>query len=366
MADFLAKNQYINLMINIDADTKIDFDDVLIKPKISNINSRAEVNLVRTFQFAHSPKQLSCVPIVAANMDTTGTMLMADAMIRHGCVTCLHKHYSEEDIEHYFTHQQGVSDLVFYSTGISRDDIKKLTVVMNNLRLKNITLPNVCIDVANGYHANFIKNIRLIRDIYPEIIIMAGNVVTPEIVEKLIITGKVDIVKVGIGSGSACTTRLKTGVGYPQLSAIIECSDIAHSLGAHICSDGGCRTAGDISKAFAANSDFVMLGGMLAGTDECDGEWTYEDSEIKRKISFSFYGMSSHIAQAMHGGLKGYRASEGRVMTIPYKGQVSSIIDDILGGIRSACAYTGALSIVDLPKCAEFIRVNRIHFYNAV
>ena len=227
--------------------------------------------------------------------------------------------------------------------------------------------------------------IKKIRDWYPDIVIMAGNVVTPEMTEELIFHGGVDIVKIGIGSGSVCTTRLKTGIGYPQLSAIIECSDAAHSVGGHVCSDGGCTMPADVCKAFCANSDFVMLGGMLAGTDCCAGEWEYEwkcttlgeDSLLnkewwqpfdpqyptdKRKVSLKFYGMSSKEAMDKHtGGVADYRTSEGRCVSIPYKGKTQNIMKDILGGVRSCCTYIGAKNIKDMGKNATFIRVNNTH-----
>ena len=364
---------------------KLDFDDVLIKPKRSNLSSRSEVSLVRDFKFLYSPRLLSCIPIMVSNMDTTGTMNMAEQVSRQRCITCLHKHYSIEDIENYFVLKKDISELIFYSTGVSHSDIQKLTTIMNNLKIKNVPLPNICIDVANGYHEKFVKNIKHIRDLYPEIIIMAGNVVTPEMVEELIIHGKVDIVKIGIGSGSVCTTRLKTGIGYPQLSAIMECSDAAHGLGAHICSDGGCKNTGDIAKAFGANSDFVMSGSLFAGSDECDGEWKYEylanisgvpfwqpmpphnvsgsqDQITKRKTHLEFYGMSSKKAMDKYNnGTAKYKTDEGKCVTVSYKGEVLYIIQDILGGLRSACTYIGASKIKDFGKKTTFIQVNNTH-----
>jgi GMP reductase len=268
--------------------------------------------------------------------------------------------------------------------GIQEKEIDKLSRICERLG----SCPNICIDVANGYTDNFVHFCKLVRQhCGHNPIIMAGNVCTPEMVQELILHGGVDIVKVGIGPGSACTTRLKTGVGYPQLSAIAECSHAAHGLKngdrrlGLICADGGCRTPADVVKAFAANADFVMLGGMLAGTEQCEGEWKYEyltkpcnagqqfwqpiqpgyDTE-RRKVSLTFYGMSSHKAQEKYGGIKQYRSSEGRVVTVPFKGDVIDVMNDILGGIRSACAYVGSTCLKDLPKCAEFIKVNRIHF----
>ena len=361
-------------------DTKLDFDDVLLVPQRSQAASRVSVLVDRQFSFYHSERIWNGVPIVAANMDTTGTFDMAKALLKFNMITCLHKHYKVED---YPTHLLDLNNY-WYSMGIHQDEISKLMEVSDRLQ----SFPNLCIDVANGYTDNFVNFCRSIRDkVGKSPIIMAGNVCTPEMVQELILHGGVDIVKVGIGPGSACTTRLKTGVGYPQLSAIAECSHAAHGLKSGdrhlglICADGGCRTPSDVVKAFAANADFVMLGGMLAGTEQCEGEWEYEyrmrsggwqpidpqyEDVEKRKTKLTFYGMSSHKAQEKYGGIKNYRASEGRVVTVPYKGDASIIIQDILGGIRSACAYVGASSLKDLPKCAEFIKVNRVHFDRSV
>jgi GMP reductase len=366
-------------------DIKLNFDDVLIKPKRSKLGSRAEVTLSRSFKFLHSTRTINCVPLVAANMDTTGTFAMANALMSHSCLTCIHKHYSMESFISFFKDAK-FRDLIFYSTGISKSDLDKLNQTCFSLQNLGLPLPNICIDVANGYSEKFVKNVKHIRSLYPEVIIMAGNVVTPEMVEELLLHGGVDIVKVGIGSGSVCTTRLKTGIGYPQLSAVMECSDAAHGLGGHICSDGGCKIVADICKAFGGNADFVMLGGMLAGTDCCEGEWEYEyrcaiidnNRKIvqewwqandpghhppeKRKKSLKFYGMSSKEAMDKHnGGVADYRTSEGKCVTIPYKGTTDDTIKDILGGLRSSCTYIGSECIKDFGKKTTFIMVNDTH-----
>jgi GMP reductase len=357
-------------------ETKLDFDDVLIRPKRSTLNSRAEVDLVRTFKFAHSPRQLNCVPIMVANMDTVGTIKMAKSLEPHKAITCLHKHYDSDTLINLFTLNTN-SGLIWYSTGTSNKDITKLQNIFDTIKAGGGEIPNVCLDVANGYTEQFVKTAAHIRKLFPEIILMAGNVVTQEMVEELIIHGKVDIVKVGIGSGSVCTTRLKTGVGYPQLSAIMECADAAHGLGGHICSDGGCKVVGDVCKAFGGNADFLMLGSMFAGVDECEGEWKYEwkmrsggwqpfdpkspDVE-KRKVSFQYYGMSSKNAMDKHhDGIASYRTSEGKCVTVPYKGLAVDILQDIYGGIRSACTYIGATKIKDFGKKTTFIQVNNTH-----
>lgn len=368
-------------------DIKLNFDDVLIRPKRSRLGSRAEVSLNRSFKFLHSSRALSCVPLIAANMDTTGTFAMADQLTKYECITCLHKHYTVDDFVSYF-HNLKYKNYVFYSTGINKNDIDKLNQVCFSLQNLGCSLPNICIDVANGYSEKFVKSVKHIRSLYPEVIIMAGNVVTPEMVEELLLHGGVDIVKVGIGSGSVCTTRLKTGIGYPQLSAVMECADAAHGLGGHICSDGGCKIVADICKAFGGNTDFVMLGGMLAGTDCCEGEWEYEYRKAiidnngkvldetwsifnpgyhhalsdKRKKSLKFYGMSSKEAMNKHnGGVAEYRTSEGRCVSIPYKGTTDDTMKDILGGLRSSCTYIGATTIKDFGKKTTFIMVNDTH-----
>lgn len=352
---------------------KLDFDDVLIRPKRSTLNSRSEVDLIRTFKFTHSPRQLSCVPIMVANMDTVGTIPMSKSLSIHQSITCLHKHYDEDTLVNLFIKP---TDLIWYSTGTSKKDIEKLERIFNAVKLSNGYLPNVCLDVANGYTEQFVKTAAHIRKLFPDIILMAGNVVTPEMTEELIIHGKVDIVKVGIGSGSVCTTRLKTGVGYPQLSAVMECADAAHGLGGHICSDGGCKIVGDICKAFGGNSDFVMLGSIFAGCDECEGEWKYEyqtslgswqpidpqNNNLKRKVSLKYYGMSSKDAMNKHhNGVADYRTAEGKSVVVPYKGLASEIIQDIYGGLRSACTYIGATKIKDFGKKTTFIQVNNTH-----
>jgi GMP reductase len=380
--------------MKIQNDIKLDFDDVLLVPQRSRAASRKEVSIDRTFSFYHSTRQWTGLPIMAANMDSTGTFEMSDKLSEYKAITCLHKHYTKQNYQNHFCNVNSQ----WLSVGIKNEDLDKIRYIIDDVGF----IPNICIDVANGYTDDFVNYCRKVRDTFgTQPIIMAGNVCTPDMVQELILHGGVDIVKVGIGPGSACTTRLKTGVGFPQLSAISECSHAAHGLKSEdrrlglICADGGCRTPSDVVKAFAANADFVMLGGMLAGTDQCEGEWEYEykcsaviesNSDIdsykdivnwwqpidpgydteKKKISLLFYGMSSHKAQEKYGGIKNYRASEGRVIKIPYKGCASEIMNDIMGGIRSACAYIGATSLKDLPKCAEFIMVNRTHFDKSV
>jgi GMP reductase len=286
---------------------------------------------------------------------------MSDVVCSEKGMVALHKHYSTQQLIQYYSDSNKINkDLVFYSTGTTVSDIEKLTYVFNSLRDNRQELPNVCVDVANGYSEKFVKTVAHIRKLYPDIIIMAGNVVTPEMVEELLLHGKIDIVKIGIGPGSVCTTRLKTGIGYPQASAIMECSDAAHGLSGHVCADGGCKTVGDIAKAFGCNADFVMCGGFFAGTDECEGEWQYDIEQ--NKISLKFYGMSSKEAMHKHhNGVAHYRTSEGKCVSVPYKGPVIEILQDIFGGLRSACTYIGASKIKDFGKKTTFILVNDTH-----
>jgi GMP reductase len=351
-------------------ETKLDFDDILLVPARSTAASRKSVDLKRTFKFFHSPKEWTGLPIMAANMDTTGSMGMAVALNNHDAITCLHKHYDSKKINEYFEYYNHEKN-VWISIGMDQSELFRIREISKHLHHS----PNICIDIANGYTSRFVDFCRDVRYAFPDSIIMAGNICTPEMVQELIINGLVDIVKVGIGGGSACTTRLKTGVGYPQLSAIIECSHAAHGLKSGdgrmglVCADGGCRMPADVCKAFAANADFVMLGGMLAGTDECEGEWEYEFDDVgtEYKTSLSFYGMSSEEAQNKHNdGMNDYATSEGRVKIIPYKGSADSIMRDITGGLRSCCAYIGATCLKDLPKCAKAVKVNRVHYDNKV
>jgi GMP reductase len=283
-------------------------------------------------------------------MDTVGTFAMARALGPE-MMTCLHKYYSAADLEVFFQAPQGRQS-AFFTIGIQENELEKMLTVHSRAPLQF-----VCIDAANGYTRFFVQWVQRVREAFPGLTIMAGNVATPEMVQELLITGAADIVKIGIGPGSACTTRSKTAVGYPQLSAIIECADAAHGLRGHVCADGGCRTPGDVVKAFAAGADFVMLGGMLAGHDECEGEWI---ERAGRRVGMKFYGMSSITAMEKYaGGLKDYRAAEGREFTVPYRGPIKATIQEITGGLRSACAYVGADRLKDLSKCTTFVVCHR-------
>ena len=324
-------------------DVKLDYKDVLIIPKRSNLSSRSEVNLERTFTF-RSGNSWKGVPIIAANMDGVGTFEMDAELNKHGCLVALTKHYSSNELVEQFQRKLNSS---IYSLGISDGDLVKFAFVYGNFNSPSM---RVCVDVANGYTQSFVNFIQRFREKYPNAVLMAGNVVTPEMTEELILAG-VDIVKVGIGPGSVCTTRKKTGVGYPQLSAVIECADAAHGLKGHIIADGGCSVPGDVVKAFAAGADFVMLGGMLAG---------HKEGGASALGGNKFYGMSSDTAMDLHnGGVANYRASEGKTVEIPYRGEVKHTMQDILGGLRSACTYVGASELKELSKRTTFVRVNQ-------
>ena len=360
--------------MRIEEDVKLDFRDVLIRPKRSTLSSRKDVDLVRFYRFKHSRYEYDGIPIMAANMDGVGTMSMALALGRHRLFTCLIKSYNK-DIEN-FAEFRVCRDHYAVSTGTSDEDFRNLNTIITGIGAQFI-----CIDVANGYSEHFGDFIEMVRNRWPDKTIIAGNVVTGDMTQELILRGA-DIVKVGIGPGSVCTTRIQTGVGYPQLSAIIECADAAHGLGGHIIADGGCTCPGDVAKAFGAGADFVMLGGMLAGHDEGGGEVItkyYNTSEINPltiwnddnthshdmepvldiKQFVQFYGMSSDTAMNKHhGGVAEYRSSEGRTVEIPYRGPVTKTVQDILGGLRSTCTYVGAQELKQLPKCTTFIRVN--------
>ncbi len=334
-------------MAHVEMTPKLDFDDVLIRPKRSTLTSRSEVDICRIFTFPHSDQTWTGFPVAAANMDTVSTFSMAAALQTHEMLTCIHKHYS---LDEWAAFTEVSPDHFAVTIGSSSKDFAKLREIAAAREIKF-----VCLDIANGYSEHFLNAVRRVREALPHIVLIAGNVVTREMTEALIIAGA-DIVKVGIGSGSACITRKVAGVGYPQLSAVLECADAAHGLNGHIMSDGGCRTAGDVAKAFGAGADFVMLGGMLAGHDESGGEIVEEKGKRYRE----FYGMSSTTAMNKYSdGVADYRASEGKRVLIPARGSVRGTVQEIQGGVRSACTYAGARRLKDLPKCTTFIRVLR-------
>ena len=321
----------------INEEIKLDYSDVLIRPKRSTMSSRGEVNLERTHKFLWSKKEWSGIPIMSANMDTVGTPSMHTVLSKHNMVTCPARHYLKNSTNEF----KGKEDNICWFGGIDEID-----------NLKKVQSGFIGLDVANGYTIRFVDAVKKLREKCPDATIAAGNVVTADMTQELVLAGA-DIVKVGIGPGSVCTTRIKTGIGYPQLSAVIECADAAHGLNAHIIADGGCVSSGDIVKAFAGGADFVMIGGMLAGHDECEGK--VENGFME------FYGMASESAMDKHDNHNSYRGAEGKTVKIPHRGRVDDTIKDILSGIRSACTYVGANSLRTLSKCTTFVRVNNTH-----
>lgn len=348
-------------MVKIEEGIKLDFSDVLIKPKRSTIKSRSEVDLNRKFVTFHSRRVWNGVPIMVANMDTTGTFEMFLECQKHCIITCIHKHYNEMDWLKFVNDNsnldafQGKKNNIDFnylclSTGISDFDLNKTKNILH--KIPSISM--IMIDVANGYTESFVETVKKYRKTFHDKIIIAGNVVTGEMTEQLLLAGA-DIVKVGIGPGSVCTTRKQTGIGFPQLSAVIECADAAHGIGGHIISDGGCTVPGDFSKAFGAGADFVMAGGYFSGHKESGGELVEEDGK-QFKL---FYGMSSDTAMKKYsGGVANYRSSEGKTVKIPYKGPIEHTLFDLLGGIRSTLTYVGAKFLKELSKRCTFIRVN--------
>lgn len=366
-------------MTQIKDTTELDFCDVLFKPKRTTLNSRSEANVIREYKFKYYPHTINSCGIMAANMATTGTFAINDVLQKFQAITCLHKHYDFSNpqnrqyiIQNSLKEESQNNSFTFVSTGL-KDDKEHLFALLSDKELK---IDKLCIDIANGYIPKLLDLVKEVRAKFPHLLIMVGNVVTGDMTQDLILSGA-DIVKVGIGPGSVCTTRKLTGVGRPQLSAILECADAAHGVGGLVCADGGCTCAGDIAKAYGAGADFVMIGGMLAGTDEAAGELIEKIVQtnqlvpnddnpdelcfLRKKEKYKqFYGMSSQLAQEKHfGGMACYRASEGKVVEVAYRGSAELVIQEILGGIRSTMSYIGARRLKDIPKCTTFYRVNR-------
>ena len=333
--------------MKIEEDIKLDFSDVLIRPKRSILGSRSEVDLTRTINFPISKQKWNGIPIIAANMDTIGTYEIYQILSKYKIITALHKFYELDELKKMDLNKE----YFMISTGIGEKDLEKLVEILENIDVKFI-----CVDVANGYMEQLVMFCANLRELYPDKIIVAGNVVTREVTEELILSGKVDIVKIGIGPGAACTTRMKTGVGMPQLSAISECADASHGVNGYIIGDGGITCPGDASKAFGAGADFIMIGGLFSGHYENPGEIIEENGEMYKL----FYGMSSDTAmKKRYGKMANYRSSEGRTIKIKLKGNIENTVNDILGGIRSTCTYINAKYIKNIPKCCTFVKVNR-------
>ena len=332
-------------------DVKLDYADVLFQPKRSKLESRRDVEMLRTFTFHNSDRTFQCLPIMASNMDGVGTFSVAKVLQQHKMMTVIRKHYKIEEWQNAIGNGLNLKYLSVCTgtAAIWKKDAEDYALTKEVLeRWPDIKF--ITIDVANAYHQNYADFVARVRDDYPDKIIIAGNIITPEMVEELIIKGA-DIIKCGIGPGSVCITRTMTGVGVPQFSGVMECADAAHGVGGHIIADGGCNTPGDVSKAFGAGADFVMLGGMLAGHDESEGK--IEDGKVE------FYGMASDRAMEVHGARKdGYRGAEGKSVLLDNRGPIEPTIIEIIGGVRSTCTYIGARRIKDMPKCATFVKVN--------
>ena len=335
--------------MRIEEEVKLDYSDVLFRPKRSTLKSRKEVNLSRTYKFKHSNREWSGIPIIASNMDGVGELEVAKSLSKYNIITSLTKQHDLETIN-LFPEIKNIFNYITISCGTSPDSYERL----NSIISQHTYIQFICIDVANGYSENFSNFVSSVREKYPSKTIIAGNVVTADMAQELILSGA-DIVKVGIGPGSVCTTRIQTGVGYPQLSAVMECADAAHGLGGHMIADGGCTCPGDVAKAFGGGADFVMLGGMLAGHKEGGGKIISNGGQDY----IEFYGSSSEEANEKHyGGLDEYRSAEGKKVCIPYRGGLDETIKDILGGVRSTCTYVGAPSLKQLSKCTTFVRVH--------
>ena len=335
--------------MRIEEEIKLDYSDVLFRPKRSTLKSRKDVDLNRKYTFKHSRSSWKGIPIIASNMDGVGEIDVAKKLSSHKLMTALTKQHDINQIGTIYK-KNIFFDSIALSCGTSKDSYNRLNLILK----KYPKFKFICIDVANGYSENFSNFVSEVRKKYPKKTIIAGNVVTADMTQELVLSGA-DIVKVGIGPGSVCTTRIQTGVGYPQLSAVMECADAAHGLGAHIIADGGCTCPGDVAKGFGAGADFVMLGGMLAGHKEGGGD-IIEENGTK---FIEFYGSSSEEANEKHyGGLANYRSSEGKKVKIQMKNSLDSTIRDILGGVRSSCTYVGASSLKQLSKCTTFVRVN--------
>lgn len=341
--------------------TKLDFDDVLIVPRPTELISRSEVNLIVSYICKHSGKQIRGIPVIVANLDTTGTIPMAQALYSYKIFVALHKYIAQHEIIKFFHTPE--SKYSFYTTGINDEDLKQL----KSISLQT-NLPRINIDVANGYMYSFLDKIKYIRNLYPDTIIMAGTVCTPEGVENIIKAGA-DICRCGIGNGNLCDTSNKAGVGYKQFSVAVECGQAANELNALCCSDGGCKTPADVCKALGAGSRFVMCGSLFCGYDECEGEWEYlpevewyhkkqgdtwtagfaTGKQKKRRLKA--YGMSSKVANDKYNqGLKEYRTSEGKERWFDYRGLVDTLAQDIKGSLASCCTYTNTKNLENLWK----------------
>lgn len=375
-------------MTQILSETYLDYSDILIKPKMgNNLSSRKDVNLTREYVFKRGQIRKG-LGIFNANMATVGNFETAKKLLKAGMFATLHKFYTAEELIDFM--RQCQNEKIDYSNLFISIGIKNGIRELDKLKeIEDSTMwfkPNICIDAPNFYINKAFEVLKHCRELFPESVIMCGNIASSDICHKLL--DYADILKVGIGPGSVCRTRSVTGCGVPMVSCILDCADVVHSVGGMICADGGIVEVGDICKAFALNADFVMSGGMFAGTDEAEGEiitrcirlneYSFDtsyyldpDTKIKTFVDIPdkpmfeykkyklYYGMSSTLANnKFAGGMKDYKASEGREAFIPYTGSLDKILQDIKGGIASACTYIGAANVKDMSKCATLIKVN--------
>lgn len=347
----------VSSSLKINFEPKLDYQDVLIVPQTSNISSRSSVRLQKHVCFKHSKREWTGVPIVSSNMDTVTNMDTFRCLRKQRMISCFPKSFNNEFIRaEKIPLELKFTDYYMLSSGIGNNDISKILHLNSILKDNGIQIRFLCLDVANGYMSSLMNTCYKMRKLLPNLTLVAGNVVTPEAVKTLVVDGLVDVVKVGIGSGALCTTRKITGVGYPQFSAVLECAEAAHDLGAHVMADGGINQVGDISKALCAGGDFVMLGSMLAGHDVSPGEIVLENEQMYKLV----YGMSSRVANEKYfGGMKHYKAPEGKLVKMAMKGKLQDTLQRIEGGIRSACTYIGAKDIDEMPRNAQFITVHK-------
>lgn len=355
---------------------QLDFSDVLIRPRRSTLASRKDVDITREYKFKWCPKVIKGTGIMQANMGTIGNFAVSERMLENGLFACLHKHHSVESLISFYKKLLTYDDdrwmRCLLSIGLKDNGVEKLERIYNELGIQ----VGIKLDVPNGYIPQVKEMVIKLRNEFPEMFIGVGNIATGDITEDLILSGA-DCCFGSIGGGSNCLTRKQTGVGRPQFSTIVECAEAAHQVGGMFCSDGGITCPGDIGKAFGAGADFIMIGGLFAGTDEADGEiiekyynigelnrtdngdsYTYSPVIETKKYKL-FYGMSSTLAQEKFGnGKPKYRASEGRITQVPYVGSMDDVIEELLGGLRSLMTYIGARRLKDIPKQCIFYRVN--------
>ena len=341
---------------------QLDFCDLMISPKRSTLNSRSEVSLFRDFEWksidGKTKNTLNCIPIIASNMATIGTPRIAKILAKRGFMCALEKHIPYKDLVDLYTDLESLAQCdgldkhtytqrIMPSVGLKEDPI--FLTQLNTI----FKVTCVCIDIPNGYIPQFIEQVKTVAKLLPNALIFAGNVVTGDICQDLILAHGL-VPKCGIGPSAVCLTREKTGVGRPQASTVIECADACHQVDGFCCSDGGCQSVGDIAKAFGCGADFVMLGSMFAGCEEAEGGVIYIDNKPHKQ----FYGMSSNLAQERHfGGRRPSSTSEGREKYIPVVGTLDSILDDIEGGIKSLMCYIGARKLKNIPKNCTFYKV---------